>query len=135
MNTDKLPHLETFAVAAELSCFTATAKALRLSQAAISQRIAALEQALGVSLFRRHGGRVLLTEAGHRLYPFAQRIRALHQEARQEVTGRKAPSSATSRWPPAPSLANTCCRHSCQPSASVTRTSGSAPPSRTVRQC
>jgi DNA-binding transcriptional LysR family regulator len=87
----QLPHLETFAKAAELSSFTATAQALKLTQAAVSQRIHALEQALGVAVFRRQGGRVFLTEAGRRLYPYAQRILTLHRQARQEVTGQKAP--------------------------------------------
>src|SRR5262245_35182829 len=87
----QLPHLETFAKAAELSCFTAAARALRLTQAAVSQRVQALEQALGVPLFRRQGGRVLLTEVGQRLYPYAERILLLHEEARQAVTGKKAP--------------------------------------------
>ncbi len=91
MDADHLPYLETFAKAAELGSFTAAAEALGLTQAAISQRIRALERALHVSLFRRQGGHVFLTEAGQRLYPFAQRIFVLHQEARQEVTGRKAP--------------------------------------------
>src|SRR5262249_4470191 len=90
MNPEQLPHLETFAQAAELSSFTAAAQTLGLSQAAVSQRVQALEQVLGVPLFRRQGGRVFLTEAGHRLYPYAQRILALHPEARQEVPGRKA---------------------------------------------
>src|SRR3954452_23630411 len=89
MTVEQLPHLETFAKAAELACFTSTARALGLTQAAISQRIQGLEQVLGVPLFARQGGRVLLTEAGHRLYGFAQRILALHREAVQEVTGRK----------------------------------------------
>src|SRR5262249_12222516 len=66
-------------------------RALGLTQAAVSQRVQALEEALGVPLFARQGGRVLLTEAGRRLYPYAQRILALHREARQEVTGHKAP--------------------------------------------
>src|SRR5262245_4256316 len=91
MEPDQLPHLETFARAAELSSFTAAAGALGLTQAAVSQRIRALEQSVGQSLFRRRGGRVQLTEAGRRLYPFAQRILLLHQEARQEVTGKKVP--------------------------------------------
>jgi DNA-binding transcriptional LysR family regulator len=91
MTAEQLPHLETFAKAAELSSFTAAARALGLTQAAVSQRVQALEQALGVPLFRRQGGRVLLTEAGRRLYPYTQRIVALHQEARQAVTGRPAP--------------------------------------------
>jgi len=33
----------------------------------------------------------MLSEAGQRLYPYAQRILALHQEARQKVTGKKTP--------------------------------------------
>jgi DNA-binding transcriptional LysR family regulator len=86
-----LPHLETFTKAAELSCFTAAARVLGLTQAAVSQRIRALEQSLGLSLFHRQGGRVLLTEAGQRLYPFAERILGLHDQARAEVTRHKAP--------------------------------------------
>ncbi len=89
MAAEQLPHLETFSKAAELNCFTAAAKALGLTQAAVSQRIRGLEQALGVSLFHRQGTRILLTEAGQRLFPYAERILSLHQEARQEVTGKK----------------------------------------------
>jgi DNA-binding transcriptional LysR family regulator len=88
---EQLPHLETFARAAELSSFTACARALGLTQAAVSQRIAALEQELGVSLFRRQGGRVLLTDEGRRLHGYAQRIRELHRQARQEVSGKPVP--------------------------------------------
>jgi DNA-binding transcriptional LysR family regulator len=86
-----LPYLETFSTAAECSCFTRAAAQLGLTQAAVSQRMRALEQALGVALFRRQGGRVCLTPAGQRLYPYAQRIQALHQEARREVAGQKTP--------------------------------------------
>jgi DNA-binding transcriptional LysR family regulator len=89
--TEPLPHLDTFAEAAERSSFTAAARALGLTQAAISQRIHALEQELGVPLFRRTGGRVELTDAGRRLYEFARRILDLHREARQEVTGHETP--------------------------------------------
>jgi DNA-binding transcriptional LysR family regulator len=89
MSPESLPHLETFAKAAELSSFTAAAEALALTQAAVSQRIRSLEQLLGVALFRREGGHVFLTEAGQRLHSYAQRILLLHQEARQQVTGRK----------------------------------------------
>jgi DNA-binding transcriptional LysR family regulator len=87
----RLPHLETFSKAAELSSFTGTAKALRLSQAAVSQRVHALEKTLGTALFRRQGGRVLLTETGQRLYDYAQRILDLHREARREITGQEIP--------------------------------------------
>jgi DNA-binding transcriptional LysR family regulator len=90
MSRDPLPHLETFAQAAELGSFTAAAKALGLSQAAVSQRIQELEQTLNVSLFRRERGRAFLTEAGQRLYPYTQQIQSLHEEARHQLTGRKA---------------------------------------------
>src|SRR5437588_1010296 len=85
----QLPYLETFSKAAELSSFTGAAKALRLTQAAVSQRVQALERTLDVPLFHRHGGRILLTDAGRRLYDYAQRILALHREARQEITGQR----------------------------------------------
>src|SRR4051794_40525638 len=90
MSDDLLPHLDTFARSAELESFTRAGKATGLSQAAVSLRVQALEKELGVSLFSRQGGHVALTEAGRRLYEYAQRILALHREARQEVTGRPA---------------------------------------------
>src|SRR5687767_9768643 len=84
---EQLPYLPTFSQVAELCSFTAAAKALGLTQAAVSQRIQALEKALGKSLFRRAGGRVVLTKAGHKLHEYSQRILELHREARREVTG------------------------------------------------
>jgi DNA-binding transcriptional LysR family regulator len=91
MSDPALPYLETFAEAAEAGSFTAAARALLLTQAAVSQRIALLERVLGVPLFHRRGGRVQLTEAGRRLHGYARRILALHAEARLAVTGRQAP--------------------------------------------
>ena len=90
MNTDdvQLPHLETFSKAAELGSFTGAAKALGLSQAAISQRIHALEKSLSKSLFDRGGGRVMLTNAGRQLHGYVLQILDLHRAARREVTDR-----------------------------------------------
>jgi DNA-binding transcriptional LysR family regulator len=87
----ELPHLSTFSTAAELGSFTAAAKALGLTQAAVSQRIQSLERALDRSLFARRGGRVALTEAGRTLYAYAQRIHDLHREARHEFAGHAPP--------------------------------------------
>jgi DNA-binding transcriptional LysR family regulator len=87
----QLPHLVTFSKAAELNSFTGAARAFHLTQAAVSQHVHALERALGTSLFKRRGGRVLLTEAGQKLYGYAQRILDLHREARREVMGRETP--------------------------------------------
>jgi DNA-binding transcriptional LysR family regulator len=88
---DQLPHLGTFTRAAELSSFTAAARALGLTQAAVSQRIQALERTLDVPLFRRQGGRVLLTEAGQLFYDYAERILTLHRQARQDIAGQQRP--------------------------------------------
>ena len=89
--TELLPHLDTFAEAAERSSFTAAARALGITQAAVSQRVQALERELGVPLFRRTGGKVELTDAGRRLHDYARRILDLHRAAREEVTGRATP--------------------------------------------
>jgi DNA-binding transcriptional LysR family regulator len=91
MDAEQLPHLETFAKAAELNSFTAAARALGLTQAAVSQRIQALEKTVKTPLFQRQGGHVLLTEAGHRLYGYAQRILELHREALREISGKETP--------------------------------------------
>jgi DNA-binding transcriptional LysR family regulator len=86
----QLPHLETFCKAAELSSFTAAAQALRLTQAAVSQRIAALEKALGKPVFQRQRGRVALSPAGRTVYDYAQRILDLHREVRSRIAGQEA---------------------------------------------
>src|SRR6516165_5282363 len=85
-NDIQLPHLQTFAKAAELGSFTRAATELALTQAAVSQRIQTLEKALRKSLFQRRGGRVLLTDEGHTLYAYSQRILDLHRQARREIT-------------------------------------------------
>jgi DNA-binding transcriptional LysR family regulator len=83
----ELPHLATFAVVAERRGFTAAAAELGVTQAAVSQRIAVLENELRVSLFDRRAGRVALTEAGQRLYRYARTILDLHGQARADVGG------------------------------------------------
>src|SRR5262249_26336642 len=50
MDFEQLPHLETFIQAAETSSLTAAAMALGLPQAAVNQRISALEKVLGKSV-------------------------------------------------------------------------------------
>jgi DNA-binding transcriptional LysR family regulator len=90
MDAEQLPYLDTFAKAAELSSFTAAGRAMKMTQAAVSQRIQALEKMLKEPLFLRQGGHVLLTDAGRSLYSYAQRILSLHQEAIAEITGREA---------------------------------------------
>jgi DNA-binding transcriptional LysR family regulator len=83
----ELPHLATFARAAERGSFTDAAAELGVTQAAVSQRIAALEKELRVALFNRRAGRIALTEAGERLYELARRILDLHEEAWESLGG------------------------------------------------
>jgi DNA-binding transcriptional LysR family regulator len=83
----ELPHLATFVRAAEQASFTVAALELKITQAAVSQRIAILEKELRVSLFDRRAGKIALTEAGQRLYAYARRILDLHQEARRDLCG------------------------------------------------
>ena len=87
----QLPYLDTFSKAAELGSFTAAAHTLAITQAAVSQRIHALEKELGLALFQRRAGRVFLTEEGQTLYVYAQKILDLHREAWQDLTGDKIP--------------------------------------------
>lgn len=88
---EPLPYLETFSKVAELGSFTAAARDLGLTQAAVSGRIRSLETELGLPVFDRRGGRVEMTPAGRKLYPLAQQILSLHQQARREVTGAELP--------------------------------------------
>jgi molybdate transport repressor ModE-like protein len=85
--TGSLPHLETFVEAAERGSFTAAARELGLTQAAVSQRIQQLEAALRTPLFRREAGGTTLTDAGQRLHEYARRIRDLTAEACAAITG------------------------------------------------
>src|SRR5262245_43080054 len=87
----ELPHLATFAMVAESGGFTAAAAELGITQAAVSQRIAVLENELRVSLFDQRAGRIALTDAGQRLYRYARQIIDLHGQARAEVGGFRPP--------------------------------------------
>lgn len=56
--------LRTFEVAARHLSFTRAAEELNITQAAVSQQMKGLEEALGVPLFRRLNRRLWLTDAG-----------------------------------------------------------------------
>jgi len=81
----ELRHLKTFVAAAEWENFTRAAGALELTQAAVSQQVAALEKTLDAELFARHGRGVRLTEQGSRLYRYARQILDLVDEASRQV--------------------------------------------------
>lgn len=64
-----LNSLRAFEAAARHLSFTAAADELNVTQAAVSHQIKALEDRLGMPLFRRLNRALLLTEAGQTLYP------------------------------------------------------------------
>jgi DNA-binding transcriptional LysR family regulator len=77
--------LKTFCVIVEQGTVRAAAKALHLSQPAISARIAKLEAELGYELFLRHGRTVALSRNGEKLLPYAWKIQNLVQEANENL--------------------------------------------------
>ena len=79
--------LRTFRVVADHVSFTRAAQQLNMAQSSVSAQIRALEEALAVKLFDRIGRRVLMTEAGNKLYEYARRIEGMTEEIRSEVAG------------------------------------------------
>lgn len=69
-----LKHIETFVWVASLGSFRKAAERLNCSQPAISSRISALEDQLGVTLFERHAGTFVLSAKGMELLPAANKL-------------------------------------------------------------
>lgn len=68
-NLPPLAAIRAFEAAARLGNFTRAAEELGMTQAAVSYQIRVLEERLGVSLFRREGRGVRLTQDGARIIP------------------------------------------------------------------
>lgn len=77
-------HLYWLTVLAQQSSYTAAALRLGVSKAAMSQRIAELERAAGVSLVQRTTRSVRLTEAGQRL---VEQTRGQYEDIAQSFAG------------------------------------------------
>lgn len=80
-----LHQLGTFALIAKLGSMRAAATALGVSEAAISQAVAALREDLGDELIVRGRAGVILTPGGRVLADRAERITDLSQELRRDV--------------------------------------------------
>lgn len=63
---ETLANLESFVRSAELGSFSAAARRLALTPAAVSRNVAMLERNLGIRLFHRSTRKLTLTEAGER---------------------------------------------------------------------
>jgi DNA-binding transcriptional LysR family regulator len=79
--------LKVFRVVANHLNFSRAAEELLLTQPAVTLQMKALEEDIGVRLFDRTGGRITLTPAGNVLLPFAEKLKAISDEAMVAVTG------------------------------------------------
>ena len=73
--------LRSFHWVARSGGFTGAARAIHVSQPALTQQVRQLERDFGVELFQRRGRRVVLTETGHGLLAITQRMFAQETEA------------------------------------------------------
>lgn len=75
MNNDLLSaDLRVFCAVARASSFSSAAEDLGMSAAYVTKRIRLLEESLGTPLFHRTTRRVVISEAGERVYHWAMRI-------------------------------------------------------------
>lgn len=81
----EIRQLRAFVSIAEAKTFTAGAKLVHVTQAAISMQIRQLEEEMGVPLFVRTPRRVILTQAGELLLERARKILREHDTALMEV--------------------------------------------------
>ncbi len=81
----EISQVETFLAVATFGGFHRAAEALRISQPAVSSRIKALEESLGVMLFVRSRNTLTLSTAGRVLRPHAEQLLKTASVARQAV--------------------------------------------------
>src|SRR6516164_3428976 len=97
---ETLANLESFVRSAEAEGFSAAARRLTLSPAAVSRNVATLERNLGVRLFQRSTRKLTLTEAGERfLYAIRDNLEDLQAAIVSVRTDRGEPIDGVSRRP------------------------------------
>jgi DNA-binding transcriptional LysR family regulator len=92
----ELRQLKTFQTVAKLLNFNRAAEILNYSQSAVSAQIKLLEEELGVPLFDRLGKSVRLTEAGHMLVQYSQKMLDIEKETLAKVSGGEEPQGSLS---------------------------------------
>jgi len=92
-----LAQLDAFVAICRLGSFRAAARALHLTQPAVTARIKALEVAMGQRLLERRRGTVVPTAAGRALLPHAQAALDAVAEGRRAVAGAGGPAAGTVR--------------------------------------
>jgi DNA-binding transcriptional LysR family regulator len=82
--TMEFRQLRTFIVVANLLNFTRASEKLNMAQSSVSAQIKSLEEDLKLKLFDRIGRRVLLTDAGKKLYKYARRMEEMTLEIQSQ---------------------------------------------------
>jgi DNA-binding transcriptional LysR family regulator len=82
----EIRQLKAFLAIAEAKTFTAGARRVNVTQAAISMQIRQLEDEVGLQLFTRTPRRVIITEAGEYLLERARKILREHDSALAEIS-------------------------------------------------
>src|SRR5215217_7397718 len=97
---ETLANLESFVRSAETGGFSAAARRLSLTPAAVSRNVAMLERNLGIRLFQRSTRKLTLTEAGERFLHASETI-SMHCRPRLRASQRIAanrPAYCGSAW-------------------------------------
>lgn len=92
-----IDELKTFVLLAENGHFTETAQTLGISQPAVSQRIARLENTFGLMLFTRSAERAVLTSYGEKVLGCARRCVESHEAMGQRLTQQQRSSAGRVR--------------------------------------
>lgn len=82
---NKLTAIQTFVRVAEAGSFSAAARQNGMKQSAVSQQIAALEEALGVVLLHRTTRKMALTEQGHHYLQHVRQLLSAMEELEQQL--------------------------------------------------
>lgn len=101
---ETLSSVEAFVRSAEAGSFSAAARRLSLTPAAVSKSVARLEESLGARLFQRTTRRLSLTEAGERLLADATAGLNTLQDALARASGGRVEPTGTLKVSLAPSL-------------------------------
>ena len=82
---NRFEDLQAFIAVVETGSFTQAAERLDVAKSAVSRRVSALEERLGVQLLRRTTRRLNLTDSGRSFYEHGARILADLEEAESAV--------------------------------------------------
>jgi LysR family transcriptional activator of nhaA len=87
-------HLLYFWTMVREGSISAASRKLRVAQPTVSEQLKTLEEMLGLELFSRSGGKLVLTEDGAHVYRYADEIFTLGQELQESLSGRPAQRSS-----------------------------------------